>query len=230
MMGFPQRIIEHTLNAYVLVEPIRRNLEAYVDDMVIKSNDERMLLADIIKTFDNLRRINMKLNPKKFSFGMEEAKIVDKDETETWTLLTDGASNNKGSRACLVIIGPSGKEYTYALRLNFKSTNNEAEYEALLAGLHIANKMKVQTLDAQVRILELKRRNQESVVLTTNTPVSIKEDTAYMHMNFTRNHEDLKSNTPYPEEDIRRIHWRFMKDSGRYLSWSPLQENLNTPY
>ncbi|GJX76504.1 hypothetical protein Tco_0323315 [Tanacetum coccineum] len=71
MMGFPWRIIEHTLNAYVSVEHIGRNLEAYVDDMVIKSNDERMLLADIIKTFDNLRRINMKLNLKKFSYGME---------------------------------------------------------------------------------------------------------------------------------------------------------------
>ncbi|GJZ29687.1 ATP-dependent DNA helicase PIF1-like protein [Tanacetum coccineum] len=31
------------------------------------------------------------------------------------------------------------------------------------------------------------------------------EDTAYLRLNFTRNHEDLKSNTPYPEEDIRLI-------------------------
>nr|GEX38975.1 reverse transcriptase domain-containing protein [Tanacetum cinerariifolium] len=51
---------------------IGRNLEAYVDDMLIKSNDERMLLADIVETLDNLRRINMKLNLKKFTFGMEE--------------------------------------------------------------------------------------------------------------------------------------------------------------
>ncbi|GKB17365.1 reverse transcriptase domain-containing protein [Tanacetum coccineum] len=53
-----------------------RNLEAYVDDMVIKSNDEKMLIADIAETFDNLRKINMKLNPKKCSFGVEEGKFL----------------------------------------------------------------------------------------------------------------------------------------------------------
>nr|GEW51069.1 hypothetical protein [Tanacetum cinerariifolium] len=51
-------------------------LEAYVDDMVIKSKDEKMLLADIAETFDYLKRINMKLNPKKCSFGVEEGKFL----------------------------------------------------------------------------------------------------------------------------------------------------------
>nr|GEU44080.1 reverse transcriptase domain-containing protein [Tanacetum cinerariifolium] len=65
----------------MLVDPtfhcqIRRNLEAYVDDMVIKSKDEKMLLADIAETFDNLKKINMKLNPKKCSFGVEEGKFL----------------------------------------------------------------------------------------------------------------------------------------------------------
>ncbi|GJW24731.1 eukaryotic translation initiation factor 5B-like protein [Tanacetum coccineum] len=55
---------------------IGRNLEAYVDDMVIKSKSEREMLADIAETFDNLRRINMKLNQKKCSFGVEEGKFL----------------------------------------------------------------------------------------------------------------------------------------------------------
>ncbi|GJZ63587.1 reverse transcriptase domain-containing protein [Tanacetum coccineum] len=55
---------------------IRRNLEAYVDDMVIKSKDEKDLLADITETFENLKTINMKLNPKKCSFGVEEGKFL----------------------------------------------------------------------------------------------------------------------------------------------------------
>ncbi|GKA25131.1 reverse transcriptase domain-containing protein [Tanacetum coccineum] len=55
---------------------IGRNLEAYVDDMVIKSNDEKMLLANIAETFDNLRRINMKLNPKNCSSRVEEGKFL----------------------------------------------------------------------------------------------------------------------------------------------------------
>ncbi|GKC52883.1 reverse transcriptase domain-containing protein [Tanacetum coccineum] len=76
--------------------------------------------------------------------------VPEKDDTEAWTLFTDDASSIKGSGAGLVLIGPSGVEYTYVLCFNFDSTNNEAEYEALLAGLRITRKMKVHTLEAKV--------------------------------------------------------------------------------
>nr|GEX86879.1 reverse transcriptase domain-containing protein [Tanacetum cinerariifolium] len=55
---------------------IGRNLEAYMDNIVIKSKDEKMLLADIAETFDNLKKINMKLNPKKCSFGVKEGNFL----------------------------------------------------------------------------------------------------------------------------------------------------------
>ncbi|GKB12740.1 reverse transcriptase domain-containing protein [Tanacetum coccineum] len=71
------------------------------------------------------------------------AKLPNKDDVERWTLFTDGASNYKGSRAGLVLISPSGVEFTYSLRLNFASMNNKAEYEALLVGIRMARKMKV---------------------------------------------------------------------------------------
>ncbi|GJZ67665.1 reverse transcriptase domain-containing protein [Tanacetum coccineum] len=51
-------------------------MEAYVDDMVIKSMDETDTMADIRETFKRLRKINMKLNPKKCSFGMEEGQFL----------------------------------------------------------------------------------------------------------------------------------------------------------
>ncbi|GKC88558.1 hypothetical protein Tco_1149207 [Tanacetum coccineum] len=53
---------------------LKRNLEAYVDDMVIKSNDKKVVY--IAETFDNIRRIIMKLNSKKCSFEMEEGKFL----------------------------------------------------------------------------------------------------------------------------------------------------------
>ncbi|GKB28615.1 reverse transcriptase domain-containing protein [Tanacetum coccineum] len=56
----------------------------------------------------------------------------------TWKLYTDGASSFDGSGAGLMLISPEGKEYTYALCFEFKTTKNEAEYKALLAGLRIA--------------------------------------------------------------------------------------------
>ncbi|GJW03215.1 reverse transcriptase domain-containing protein [Tanacetum coccineum] len=82
-------------------------------------------------------------------FRMPEVPL-EKDDTESWTLFTDGASGPKGSGAGLVLIGPSGIEYTYALRLTFPSTNNEAEYEALLAGLRIARQMNISNIEVKV--------------------------------------------------------------------------------
>ncbi|GKC04051.1 reverse transcriptase domain-containing protein, partial [Tanacetum coccineum] len=79
-----------------------------------------------------------------------EICITDEDDPEEWILYTDGASSLKGSGAGLILIDPSGTEYTYAIRLNFTSTNNEVEYEALLACLRIAEKMKVKALKVWV--------------------------------------------------------------------------------
>ncbi|GJS89321.1 reverse transcriptase domain-containing protein [Tanacetum coccineum] len=59
-----------------LLSQIGRNIEAYMDDTVIKSMDEEDMLADIQETFERLQKINMILNPKKCSFGMEEGKFL----------------------------------------------------------------------------------------------------------------------------------------------------------
>ncbi|GJX80145.1 reverse transcriptase domain-containing protein [Tanacetum coccineum] len=55
---------------------IGRNLEVYVDDLVIKSRTEDEIVRDIEDTFKTLREINMKLNPKKCTFGVEEGMFL----------------------------------------------------------------------------------------------------------------------------------------------------------
>ncbi|GKA58891.1 reverse transcriptase domain-containing protein, partial [Tanacetum coccineum] len=47
----------------------------------------------------------------------------------------------EGSGARLILTSPEGEEFTYALRFKFDASNNEAEYEALVAGLQIAEKI-----------------------------------------------------------------------------------------
>ena len=44
---------------------IGRNVEVYVDDMLVKSKDEANHLDDLKETFSTLRKYNMKLNPAK---------------------------------------------------------------------------------------------------------------------------------------------------------------------
>ncbi|GJT65920.1 reverse transcriptase domain-containing protein [Tanacetum coccineum] len=67
-----------------------------------------------------------------------------------WTLFTDGSSCVDGCGAGVILTDPEGAEFTYALRFQFKATNNEAEYESLIAGLRITEKIGVQNLQVNV--------------------------------------------------------------------------------
>uniref|UniRef100_A0A2N9J0F4 RNase H type-1 domain-containing protein n=1 Tax=Fagus sylvatica TaxID=28930 RepID=A0A2N9J0F4_FAGSY len=60
------------------------------------------------------------------------------DHTGWWKVYVDGASNSKGSGTGVVIITPDETVIEQSIRLNFKTSNNEAEYEAVLAGLKSA--------------------------------------------------------------------------------------------
>lgn len=51
---------------------IGKNLEVCVDDLVINSRTKDDIIRDVEETFRTLRSINMKLNPKKCTFGIEE--------------------------------------------------------------------------------------------------------------------------------------------------------------
>jgi hypothetical protein len=59
------------------LEPqIGRNVKAYIDNIVVKSKKQGDLLDDLKETFDNLRKYNMILNPKKCVFGVSSGKLV----------------------------------------------------------------------------------------------------------------------------------------------------------
>ncbi|KAK0573154.1 hypothetical protein LWI29_003713 [Acer saccharum] len=71
-----------------------------------------------------------------------------------WKLHVDGSSNTHGSRAGIVITTPEGDSVECAMRFDFKATNNQAEYEALLASLRVcialgANELEIYN-DSQV--------------------------------------------------------------------------------
>ncbi|GJR71553.1 reverse transcriptase domain-containing protein [Tanacetum coccineum] len=66
-----QRLVD-----WVFQKQIGRNLEVYVDDLVLKIHTEEEIIRDIAKTFKTLRQINMKLNLKKCTFGMQEGMFL----------------------------------------------------------------------------------------------------------------------------------------------------------
>nr|GFA71053.1 reverse transcriptase domain-containing protein [Tanacetum cinerariifolium] len=55
---------------------IGRNLEVYVDDLVIKSRMEYEIIREIKETLKTMKEINMKLNPKKCTFGIKEGMFL----------------------------------------------------------------------------------------------------------------------------------------------------------
>ena len=55
---------------------IGRNLQVYVDDMLVKSLHEDDHLGDLHETFDKLRSYNMKPNPNKCAFGVATGKFL----------------------------------------------------------------------------------------------------------------------------------------------------------
>uniref|UniRef100_A0A2N9IUL6 Uncharacterized protein n=1 Tax=Fagus sylvatica TaxID=28930 RepID=A0A2N9IUL6_FAGSY len=55
---------------------IGRNVEVYVDDMLVKTKDEVKHLEDLKETFRTLRRYRMKLNPNKCVFGVSSGKFL----------------------------------------------------------------------------------------------------------------------------------------------------------
>ena len=66
-----QRAIRITLDSQV-----GRNVEAYIDDLVVKSRDHATLLEDLAETFNSLRTTRLKLNPEKYVFGVPAGKLL----------------------------------------------------------------------------------------------------------------------------------------------------------
>src|SRR5438132_7523531 len=61
---------------YTLHSQLGRNVEAYVDDLVIKTRNQASLIDDLDETFRNLRRTCMMLNPEKCVFGVPAGKLL----------------------------------------------------------------------------------------------------------------------------------------------------------
>ena len=67
--------------------------------------------------------------------------IISLHEPLFWKVYVDGAVNQRGSRMGLVLVYPEKITIEKSLRLGFSAINNEAEYEALLEGMSMVQRM-----------------------------------------------------------------------------------------
>ena len=59
-----------------LATQIGKTVEAYVDDVVVKTKHIETLVDDLWVTFDNLRAYDIKLNPEKCVFRVPARKLL----------------------------------------------------------------------------------------------------------------------------------------------------------
>ena len=119
-----------------------------------RTSIKRQVLTDLvakftkppIEKFESTENIDEKLVGTISQYGLP-----------TWEVYVDGASNQKGSGIRLVLISPEKVIIEKSLRLDFSAMNNEAEYETLLIGM-----VMVQRMGGSKSFLGLKTRHQPS--------------------------------------------------------------------
>ncbi|XP_056694872.1 uncharacterized protein [Spinacia oleracea] len=67
-----------------------------------------------------------------------EASYEEEEEPlGTWQISVDGSAVVTGSGAGIIMVSPEGNVFEYAIKFKFKASNNEAEYEAAIAGIQM---------------------------------------------------------------------------------------------
>jgi hypothetical protein len=66
-----QRMMQNCLG-----KQIGCNIQVYIDEVVITTREEAMLISDHRETFDNLDMYKLKLNPTKCSFGVPVRQLL----------------------------------------------------------------------------------------------------------------------------------------------------------
>ncbi|XP_013624592.1 PREDICTED: uncharacterized protein LOC106330708 [Brassica oleracea var. oleracea] len=113
-------VSEHALSAVLVREEGSKQLPIYY------------VLADFVAEF------SLALLP---ALEQEVRLRGETKEEGEWILHADGSRNIRGAGVGIVFISPTGNTASRAVRCNFKATNNESEYEALIAGLTLAHQM-----------------------------------------------------------------------------------------
>ncbi|XP_070019546.1 uncharacterized protein [Nicotiana sylvestris] len=139
--GIPPEVITHKLNedpSYPPVKQKKRKQGAF-------KNQECQHALRNLKTY--LSNPPLLAKPKAgekllIYLAVSEVEVFNGANPGTWTLFTDGSSDIKGADLGVVLVPPTGETIQQAIKCH-SITNNEAEYEAMIAGLELARELDI---------------------------------------------------------------------------------------
>ncbi|GJV72026.1 reverse transcriptase domain-containing protein [Tanacetum coccineum] len=155
---------KETVSAVLMTEREAKHMPIYFFNKALRGPElnytsmEKLVLA-LVHASKRLKRPRVSVKGQILADFIVERPEEDSPDTpmeekeelpKPWILFTDGSSCTDGSGVGLILTNPKGMEFTYALRFRFDETNNEAEYEALIAELRIAEQISVKNLQANV--------------------------------------------------------------------------------
>ena len=96
------------------------------------------VLANLVAEF---AKCPEEMNVEKHGMDEKSVGIISVQCSTPWEVYVDRAANQRGSRVGLVLVSPEKITIEKSLRLGFSATNNESEYETLLMGIMMVQKM-----------------------------------------------------------------------------------------
>ncbi|XP_061362992.1 uncharacterized protein LOC133306646, partial [Gastrolobium bilobum] len=142
-------------------QPIRQVL--HKPDLAGRMTNWAIELSEYDITYESRKAIKSQVLA---DFIMELTPVNSKHEKagDTWKVYVDGSSNSRGSEARIILESPEGVTIEHSLNLGFPTSNNQAEYETLIAGLVQAKEngaRKVQIFsDSQLVTSQIERKYQ----------------------------------------------------------------------
>ena len=119
---------------------------------------KKQVFANLVAEF--IEPLVEELNPAE---NMDEKLVgmISQHGPSPWEVYVDGASNQKGSGVRLVLISFEKIRIEKSLRLNFSVTNNETEYETLIKGMAMVQRMRGKSIktfsDSKLVICQVKK-------------------------------------------------------------------------
>ena len=96
------------------------------------------VLVDLVAKFAECPE---EMNVEKHGMDEKSVGIISAQCSMPWEVYVDGVANQWGSGVGLVLVSPEKITIKKSLRLGFSATNNEADYETLLMGMMMVQKM-----------------------------------------------------------------------------------------